>query len=99
MDRMARMVGLGGSNASEKAAAPKSKPTKTAKTRTKPTEKKEQPAKQTAKAGDARPKSEPTPAQQQTASTQSPAPSAGLMSGAQPTVPSGSFDNRFGSWR
>ena len=103
MDRMARMVGLGGSNASEKAAAaPKSKPTKTAKTRTKPTEKKE--TKQTANAAAARPKSEPAaPApqqtQQQTASTQSPAPSASLMSGAQPTVPSGSFDNRFGSWR
>lgn len=102
MDRMARMVGLGGSSASEKAAPkPKTRPSKTARTKTKPAKaKKEEPtAKQTATAA-ARPKSEPAQQpQQQTASTQPPAPSAGLISGAQPTVPTGSFDNRFGAWR
>ena len=96
MDRMARMVGLGGSSSagSEKAApAPKAKPapSKTAKAKT--DEKK--PAKQTTNAGAIRPKSEP--AEQQTA--QAPASSPGVISGAQPTVPTGAFDNRFGAWR
>jgi len=101
MDRMRSMVGLGGSSAStEKAApAPKAKPaTKTAKT--KPAEKKDQPAKQTASSsspGATRPKSEPAEQspQQQTASTQSPS----QINGAAPTVPAGSFENRFGAWR
>jgi len=99
MDRMARMVGLGGSSSagSEKAApAPKAKPapSKTAKAKTE--EKK--PTKQTAgAAGAIRPKSEPS--EQQTASTQPPSSNPGVISGAQPTVPTGAFDNRFGAWR
>jgi murein L,D-transpeptidase YafK len=98
MDRMARMVGLSGSSSSgsEKAApAPKAKPapSKTAKAKT--DEKK--PTKQTASAGAIRPKSEPS--EQQTASTQAPPSSPGVISGAQPTVPTGAFDNRFGAWR
>ena len=99
MDRMARMVGLGGSSASETAApAPKGKaaPSKTA-TKTKPAEGKAQPAKQTANAGAIRPKSEPS--EQQTASTQPPASGQTTINGAQPTVPTGAFDNRFGAWR
>ena len=98
MDRMARMVGLGGSSASEKAApTPKAKPAPS-KAKSKATEKKEQAARQSANAAPAaRPKSEP--AQQQTASTQPPASSPGVINGAQPTVPTGAFDNRFGAWR
>jgi murein L,D-transpeptidase YafK len=96
MDRMARMVGLGGSSSSgsEKAApAPKAKPapSKTAKAKT--DEKK--PTKQSANAGAIRPKSEPS--EQQTA--QAPASNPGVINGAQPTVPTGAFDNRFGAWR
>jgi murein L,D-transpeptidase YafK len=97
MDRMARMVGLGGSSASEK-AAPKAKPAPS-KTKSKATEKKEQAAKQSANAAPAaRPKSEPA-TQQQTASTQPPASGQTTINGAQPTVPTGAFDNRFGAWR
>jgi hypothetical protein len=102
MDRMARMVGLGGSSSTEKSApTPKAKPAPT-RTAKKPTEKKEQPAKQTANAnhGAIRPKSEPVEQPPtQTASTQAPASSQTTISGASPTVPTGSFDNRFGAWR
>jgi hypothetical protein len=101
MDRMKSMVGLGGSTASEPAApAPKSKPAPTKTAKTKPAEKKE-PAKQTANAnaGAIRPKSEPAAPQQQTASTQPPSPGQATINGAAPTVPTGSFDNRFGAWR
>ncbi|MBX9777325.1 MAG: hypothetical protein K2Y71_23355 [Xanthobacteraceae bacterium] len=101
MDRMRSMVGLSSSTSEPAAAAPKGKtaPTRTAKT--KPADKKEPAAKQTATTspGAIRPKSEPAePAQQQTASTQ---PSSGqsTINGAAPTVPTGSFDNRFGAWR
>src|SRR5262245_8044146 len=103
MDRMRSMVGLGGSSTSSEKAAPtpKAKPTRTAKT--KPTEKKDPPAKQTAtntNPGAIRPKSEPAEQpQQQTASTQAPASSPTTLNGAAPTVPTGGFDNRFGSWR
>ncbi|MPZ39005.1 MAG: hypothetical protein GEU95_13255 [Rhizobiales bacterium] len=103
MDRMARLVGLGGSSASEKSAPiPKAKParsrTKTA-TRAKPEEKK--PARQAANAVAIRPKSEPAePQQQQTAAATPPASNQGTtINGAAPTVPTGSFDNRFGAWR
>jgi murein L,D-transpeptidase YafK len=101
MDRMKSMVGLGGSTASEPAApAPKSKPAPTKTAKTKPAEKKE-PAKQTANAnaGAIRPKSEPAAPQQQTASTQPPSSGQATINGAAPTVPTGSFDNRFGAWR
>ena len=102
MDRMARMVGLGGSTSSEPAAlAPKAKPAPSKTTaKTKPTEKKDQPAKQTTNAGAIRPKSEggEQPAQQ-SASTQPPASGQSTINGAAPTVPTGAFDNRFGAWR
>ena len=85
MDRMKSMVGLGGSTASEPAPAAKAKaaPSK-ATTKTKPTEKKEQPAKQTANAnpGAIRPKSEPAESGQQTASTQPPASGQSTINGA-----------------
>jgi murein L,D-transpeptidase YafK len=101
MDRMRSMVGLGGSNSAEKAApAPKAKPAPTKTAKTKPTDKKEPAAKQSATTnpGAIRPKSEPAePATHQTASTQSSGQST--INGAAPTVPTGSFDNRFGAWR
>ena len=104
MDRMARMVGLGGSSSSEKPApAPKAKPaTKTA-SKSKADDKK--PAKQTATAnanpGAVRPKSESAAAEpaQQTAASQPPASGQPTINGAAPTVPAGSFENRFGAWR
>jgi murein L,D-transpeptidase YafK len=98
MDRMRSMVGLGGSSSTEKPApTPKAKPAPTRTAKTKPAEKKE-PAKQNA--GAVRPKSEPAePPQQQTASTQPPASGQTTINGAAPTVPTGSFDNRFGAWR
>jgi hypothetical protein len=101
MDRMARMVGLGGSSSSEKSApTPKAKPTTKTASKSKVDDKK-QPAKQTANAnaGAIRPKSDPAPAEQQTAATQPPASGSTTISGAQPTVPTGSFENRFGAWR
>jgi murein L,D-transpeptidase YafK len=100
MDRMKSMVGLGGSSSAEKAAAaPKAKPAPTKTAKTKPAEKKEPAAKQTATTnpGAIRPKSES--AEQQTASTQPPASGQSTINGAAPTVPTGSFDNRFGAWR
>ena len=102
MDRMRSMVGLGSSTSSEKAApAPKAKPATTKTARTKPTDKKDQPAKQTGTAntnpGAIRPKSEPS--ETQTASSQAPASGQSTINGATPTVPTGSFDNRFGAWR
>ncbi len=102
MDRMRSMVGLGNSNSAEKAPpAPKAKPATAKTAKTKPTDKKDQPAKQTGSAntnpGAIRPKSEP--AETQTASTQAPASGQSTINGAQPTVPTGSFDNRFGAWR
>ena len=76
------------------------------KTASKSKDDKKQPAKQTANAnanpGAVRPKSEPAaaePSQQQTAASQPPAASQSTINGAQPTVPAGSFDNRFGAWR
>jgi murein L,D-transpeptidase YafK len=104
MDRMARLVGLGGSSTSEKPApapkATKPAPSKQTAARSKPAEDKKQPAKQTANAGAIQPKSEPAPAEQQAAATQPPTSSTQTtINGAQPAVPTGSFDNRFGAWR
>jgi hypothetical protein len=95
------MVGLGGSSSagSEKPApTPKTKTSKppskhTAKQTAKAKTEEKKPAKQAP--GAIRPKSEPS--EHQTA--QAPAPSLGVISGAQPTVPTGAFDNRFGAWR
>ena len=103
MDRMARMVGLGGSSSSAEkpAPAPKTKATKTAKT--KADDKK--PAKQTTNTntnpGAIRPKSEPAAAEpaQQAAATQPPSSGQTTINGAAPTVPTGSFENCFGAWR
>jgi murein L,D-transpeptidase YafK len=105
MDRMRSMVGLGGSSSEEKApAAAKSK--SASKTASKKDEKKKQTATANNNPGAIRPKSEPAPAaepaQQQPAQqqpTQQTAASQSTINGAAPTVPTGSFDNRFGAWR
>ncbi len=96
MDRMARMVGLGGSSSAaprRQRRLPRPSPRRRETAKAKTDEKK--PTKQTANAGAIRPKSEPS--EQQTA--QAPASNPGVISGAQPTVPTGAFDNRFGAWR
>jgi murein L,D-transpeptidase YafK len=41
----------------------------------------------------------PKPQVQEANASPTPAASGSLMSGAQPTVPTGGFDNRFGAWR
>jgi hypothetical protein len=96
MDRMARLVGLGGSSSSDKAApAPKSKAKQS--NGKKPADTKKQSGKQPA-APAPRPKAAPAEPEQQTAAAQ-PSVSVPTISGSQPTVPIGSFDNRFGPWR
>jgi hypothetical protein len=104
MDSMRRMVGLGGSSESEKkpAQAPKAKPTSRTARAKASDDKKQEDKKQTAKP--AKPNADATRPQTQEANAapaqqQQQAPQASFLSGAQPTVPSGSFDNRFGSWR
>jgi hypothetical protein len=98
MDRMARLVGLGGSSSSEKTApAPKGKPSSKQTNGRKPADTKKQSGKQPA-APAPRPKAAPAEPEQQTAAAQ-PTVSVPTISGSQPTVPIGSFDNRFGAWR
>jgi murein L,D-transpeptidase YafK len=99
MNRMARMVGLGGSSSETPAPTPKVKaaPSKHKTSRSKPGETKKPPAKQNSTATPARPKDEPAQ-QQAAAAPQAPAVQS-TISGAQPTVPVGAFDNRFGAWR
>jgi len=41
----------------------------------------------------------PQPKVQEANASPTPTPSGNLMSGAQPTVPTGGFENRFGAWR
>jgi hypothetical protein len=88
----ARLVGIGKSNEAEKAAptAPKAKP---ATKRPKAADDKKPAAKQATNAGAIRPKTETREAN---AAAQT---SSGALSGSQPTVPAGGFENRFGAWR
>jgi murein L,D-transpeptidase YafK len=98
MDRMARMVGLGGSEKPEPAPKAKPTPSKQTASRSKPAEHRRSSAKQNADTTPARPKTEP--AEQHTVAAAPPAPAGQVtINGAQPTVPVGAFDNRFGSWR
>jgi murein L,D-transpeptidase YafK len=108
MDRMARFVGLGGgSSASDKATpTPKAKPIKTAKTKSDDKKPAKQAASSNTNPGAVRPRSEPAaePAQPPQQAAQPPqqtaqAPGSSTINGAQPTVPSGSFEGRFGAWR
>ncbi len=105
MDRMTRMMGFGSSERPAPAATA-SKP----KQKQKPAKSDPAPTKQVANAGAIRPKSEPKAAtpkadtqQAAAAAPAAPAPQPAqtnsLMSGAQPTVPSSGFENRFGAWR
>jgi len=96
----ARLVGLGGSSANEtpKAnAVPKAKraPTKQVARAKQTDDQKKSAAKQPSNAGAVRPATQ----EAQAAAPQQQAQSSGVLPGAQPTVPSGSFENRFGAWR
>jgi murein L,D-transpeptidase YafK len=93
VDRVSRAVGLRSSEPPSQ-AKPKAKPapTKVA------TAKSKQAAPQTANAGAIQPK--PKPQTQEANAAPAPADNAGsLLRGAQPTMSSGGFDNRFGPWR
>jgi murein L,D-transpeptidase YafK len=94
VDRVSRAVGLRGStSAPASKAKPAAKPTQTAST-ARPKQPSEQ---QTANsAGAARPQPKPT---QEANASPTPTANASVMSGAQPTVPSGTFEGRFGAWR
>jgi murein L,D-transpeptidase YafK len=91
------------------AAAPAKAKTAPSKTKTavaprpRPAESKQAPAKQTANAGAIRPQpkqpSQDANQQQAAAAPPQTAGNASLLSGAQPTVPTGSFNSRFGAWR
>ena len=94
-DRAARLVGLGGSETPVEAPVPKAKPA---------------PKTQTASAGAIRPKGQPSSRQKQRTPAQRSRKygrrrvrcrrnDPGLISGAQPTVPSGGFETRFGAWQ
>ncbi|MGH6771827.1 MAG: L,D-transpeptidase family protein [Xanthobacteraceae bacterium] len=101
--RMSAMMGLGGSQPAAKTPTPKARPAPSKRAAVQP-RKKPETKQQTAKtnAGAIRPKTEAA-AQKQEQQEQKASPpqtrSAGVLSGAQPVVPSGSFDNRFGAWR
>ncbi len=99
VDRMSRLVGLKGSEPAANVPAPKPKPKAV--------------AKQVQTAATARPKPQvvantapgairPKPEQAQESAVEQPpakpASSASLMTGAQPTVPAGSFDSRWGTF-
>jgi hypothetical protein len=86
VDRVSRAVGLRGSTSETSKAKPAAKPTQTA---------------STAKPGAIRPQPKPSAPQetQEANANPTPAAAASLLSGAQPTVPSGNFEGRFGAWR
>jgi murein L,D-transpeptidase YafK len=110
-DRMSRLMGFKSEPAAaEPVPTPKRKPnppaTKTAATPkakapsepVKQNESKQNESKQNA--GAVRPAAAPEPAQEAKAEPeQRPTSSAGLLNGAQPAVPSGSFDNRWGAFK
>jgi murein L,D-transpeptidase YafK len=94
VERVSRAVGLRGSEPATPAKAKaKPAPTKVA------TAKSKQAAPQsTANAGAIQPK--PKPTQEASVAPAAPADNGGsLLRGAQPTMPSGGFENRFGPWR
>ncbi|MEA2989950.1 MAG: hypothetical protein QOG83_2661 [Alphaproteobacteria bacterium] len=103
-DRMQRMVGLRGSEPNTETAppsAPKGKPAaapKSTQIASTPKAKAGEPPKADAKPGAIRPAGKPA-GQETAADTPGNASNNGLLSGAQPTVPTGGFDTRFGAWR
>ncbi len=94
MDQMARMVGLGGSSASDKSAP-------TPKAKSPPA--KQQTAARTKPAEDKKPAARPSTGSANNTSEQPaappPAPSQNALSNVPPTAPTNSFENRFGAWR
>jgi murein L,D-transpeptidase YafK len=108
MDRVTRAVGLrNGEPAAETPAAkgkPPAKPTQTATAARKPASEQQQAAagaKPAANAGAIRPPAKPqdTKVEAKADTPAKPDNSANLLTGAQPTVPSGTFDGRWGGFR
>jgi murein L,D-transpeptidase YafK len=100
LSRMGRLVGFGGSETAEttnSTSAPKAKaaPKQAAASKAKPDAKSEA----TPKSATARPPQPKHPSDQQGAESEKSAKDTSLMSGAQPTVPTGTFDNRWGQFR
>ena len=103
IDRMQRMVGLRSDSEPESAQTPKRKATPAPKpTQTAATPKaKPQDAAPKQNAGAIRPAAAPAASPQEASAAEPerrPTSSAGLMTGAQPTVATGSFDSRWGSF-
>jgi murein L,D-transpeptidase YafK len=103
MDRMARMMGLRGSEETTAVATPAPKP-KVAAAPAKPAAKPAQAAAPGAirpKPAEAKPEAEPvkTAATQHPAPAQPQAPAGGTIAGAAPVVPAGNFDNRWSAFR
>jgi len=98
LDRMSRLIGLRGSEAPPP-EAPKAKTTTTAKATQSPAApaKPQAESKQAANPGAIRP--QPKPATQEANADPKPGASASLLNGAQPTVPAGTFDSRWGTFR
>jgi len=111
LDRMSRFVGLKSDPTPEPTPTPKRKATPPPKsTQTATSKAKAEPApKAAANAGAIRPAAakaepqskaaEPKSAEAQPAPERRPSSSAGILNGAQPTVPTGSFDSRWGSFQ
>ncbi len=100
IDRMSRLVGLRGSEPAADAPTPKSKPAaKPAQIAAAARPKSPGEAKPTANAGAIRPQQRPELQEANADPQAKPASGASLLNGAQPTVPAGTFDNRFGPWR
>jgi murein L,D-transpeptidase YafK len=100
VDRVSRAVGLRGSEPTKetkgsKAKAAVAKPTQTA-SAARP---KQAEPKQAELQTPANPAIRPKPQMQEANASPTPPGSVGLMSGAQPTVPTGTFEGRFGAWR
>jgi murein L,D-transpeptidase YafK len=103
LNRMSRLMGLGGSEPAEQAAAP-AKPKTVAAKQSAPAKPKAQAEAQparTANAGAISAQAKAPATQEANADPQAarPANNASLLNGAQPTVPAGTFDNRWGAFR
>jgi hypothetical protein len=101
MDRMSRAVGLRSAEPTPETPAPKAKAAaKPAQTAARPNPQQAD-AKPAANAGATRPPAKPQDAKAEAKADPQAKPdnSASLLSGAQPTVPTGTFDGRWGSFR
>jgi hypothetical protein len=92
VDRVSRAVGLRGSEPTAAAKGPKAKPAAAKPTQTASAARPKQQAEPQATAN-------PRPQTQEANASPTPTGGGSLMSGAQPTVPTGTFEGRFGAWR